>query len=772
MKLIDRYIIKEIIPPALISFILYTAAFLMNQLVDLAEIAVKRDVSFAIIGKLIMLSIPHIVAETAPMAFLLGILIAFGRLSKDSEVIACLANGISYLRLLKPVMILASLIFLFNLYLMFYLLPAGNTALQDMKYSVFSSNLTKAIEPRIFFEDVPGILIYADESERNTSFLSRVFINEGRNFWKSNIIVAERATISSDKETGAITVNLINSENHTVDLKKPDKYQLSYHREQTVKPDYSAALKKANSERKRVKSDREQNLPELLASLDKYKKIGDEVKRRKKVNSILVEIHKKIAIPFVALVFGLLGVPLGISTKRGGKASGFAVSLIVFLLYWIFLWGGERASDTGNLPPSVAMWMGNIVFIVFAFFLIFIKSKNIELGLSGLKKFFTFPAFRRKKKNKEIRNSFFRFSRGPLSILDSYILSVFCRNLLLVLLSFFSIFIVVELIGLIDEIMENNIAMAKVVLYFVYSFPRLLIWTLPLSVLVTVLINIGVMSKNNEIIAMQVCGVSSRRTVVPLLVMAMIASVTIFVVGEKVLPRANMTAQKIEDEIRGRSARTYTPQKKRWVFGEKGRLYNYAFFNPEKDHMQGLSVFAIDDKTFHIRERLFAEDAQWKDGKWIMQNGWFRSFEKNNEKFEKFESKVFAFPEDPYYFGKDRNRKPDMMDFVELKNYIKDLAKSGYKTISLQVSFHKKFSFALVPFLLALVGIPFAFTVGKKGGLYGIGAGILIGMIYHMMLVFFTTLGSIALLPPFLAAWAANIIFGIIGLYFIVSIRT
>ncbi len=771
MKLIDRYIIREILPPTFISFILYTSAFLMNQFVDLAEIAVKKDVGFAVIGKLILFSVPHIVAQTAPMSFLLGTLIAFGRLSKDSEIVSLLANGVSYLRLLKPVMFIALAIFSINLCVMFYLLPAGNSALQEMRYSVFTANLTKAVEPRIFYEDIPGMLIYADESEPASPYLSKVFINEGANFWKSNIIVAEKAKISCDAITGAVSVSLTNSENHTVDLKEPDKYQLSWHKEQSVIPDFSEASSRAAAFRNRVKSDREQNLPELLASLDESNKIENPSKRKMKVNSILVEIHKKIAIPFVVLVFGLLGVPLGISTKRGGKVSGFVISLVIFLLYWIFLWGGERAADTGKLHPAAAIWAGNIFFASLAVILIYLKTKNVEFNLKGLKGLFRIPRLKKFRAAKREKSSS-RFTGGPFSILDTYLISAFCKNLVLVLASFFAIFVVVELIDIVDEIMENKIPAGKVFLYFLYSFPRLLTWTLPLSVLVTVLVNIGVMSKNNEIIAMQVCGVNSRRTVLPLLILAMLASVTVFFVSEKLLPDANQTAQQIYNEIQGRPARTYTPQKKRWVFGEGYRLFNYASFDPDNETLQGLSVFSIHPETFHIRERLFAEKAVWENNCWVMENGWLRNFDKGQEKYEPFEIKAFSFPEDPVYFGKDRLKPPEMMDFFELKQYINDLSKSGYNTDSLKVSYHKKFSFALVPFLLSLVGIPFAFTVGKRGALYGIGAGILIGMLYHILLVFFSTLGTVALLPPCLAAWAANIVFGIIGLYLILSIKT
>src|SRR3982751_5604403 len=152
MKILTRYILKEMVGPTALGFSFYTFLILMRQLFDFAGMIIKRSLPAATVGKLLVLSLPHIVVLTVPMSLLFGILIAIGRLSSDSELIAMRALGISMRQIYRPVFIFSFLVFLLNLYLMNFVQPRGNAQLQNLKAEIFTSGVQKEIKPRLFYD--------------------------------------------------------------------------------------------------------------------------------------------------------------------------------------------------------------------------------------------------------------------------------------------------------------------------------------------------------------------------------------------------------------------------------------------------------------------------------------------------------------------------------------------------------------------------------------------------------------------------------------------
>src|SRR5437660_1713927 len=147
MKILTRYILKEMVGPTLLGFAFYTSIILMRQLFDLAATIIRQSLSIGTVGRLLMLSLPHIVVLTVPMALLFGILIAIGRLSADSEIIAMRALGISTRAIYRPVFIFSFAVFLLNLYLMQVVLPRGNSKFQALRAEIYTSSVEKDLRP-------------------------------------------------------------------------------------------------------------------------------------------------------------------------------------------------------------------------------------------------------------------------------------------------------------------------------------------------------------------------------------------------------------------------------------------------------------------------------------------------------------------------------------------------------------------------------------------------------------------------------------------------
>ncbi|UCF80693.1 MAG: LptF/LptG family permease [Acidobacteriota bacterium] len=804
MNTLDRYLFKEILGPTCLGFAIYTLAMLLNQFPRLAEIAAKRGVSLWVIAKMLLSSLPSIAVLTVPMAFLVGLLIAFSRMSADSEITALRASGVSYARIFRPAWKLGVLFALVTLVMTLFGMPWGNSALINLRLKVFSTNVAKAVEPRIFFEGIPRFLLYFDHSEPRDPYVRRVFISQetpGQPMQQS-VTFAEQARLSVDEEN-TLVVHLEESETHIVDPRQPDIYEKSEQGSQNLKPPEASSR---GFMQQRTKGLREQTLGELSSTLKNYRATADPKARLRQVNSVWVEIHKKFAIPVACLVFALLGIPLGISNARGGKVSGFVISIGVFIAYWIFLWGGERLSDEGRLSPVWAMWSANLVFAAWGALLFWKRSRNVDWGIwrrlrklahdhmhatfvvviaLGIGAFLVYGILSGNGETPSDKGGLppvwtmwlaflalavlgvFLLGRHYLNLLDLYALGLFAGFFALVMFSFLALFLIIEAVQLVDDLVKHGVSSHVFANYLLFTIPRFVSWALPLSALVTAMLAVSFMVRNNEVIAVHAAGVSALRMAVPLLLICSALSLGLFTLQDFVLPTTNRRAEQLKDTIRGRSPRTYARPSRQWIFGEGYRLYNFSILNPVSGRMHGVHVFTLNPMTFSVRERVFARTAVWQEEKesWRFERGWVRRFRNEEEEFEPFDVREFPFSESPAYFEPERWKSPDVMNFVELRRHIKDSRQAGYQVRSLVVNLHKKFSFSLVPFLLAMLGIPVALRLGRHGALFGLGLSIALAVLYYIAFVFFNTMGLLGTLPPALAAWAADILFSIAGLY-------
>src|SRR5690242_8657404 len=182
MKILTRYILKEMIGPTALGLTFYTSIILMRQLFALAGLIIKRSLPVSTVAKLLFLSLPWIIVLTVPMSLLFGILIAVGRLSADSEIIAMRALGISTRTIYRPVFLFSVAIFLVNLYLMNVVMPKGNTQLQQLQIELLTSSAEKEIKPRVFYDQYENLMIYVNDIDPRSGRWSGVFVADNRAF--------------------------------------------------------------------------------------------------------------------------------------------------------------------------------------------------------------------------------------------------------------------------------------------------------------------------------------------------------------------------------------------------------------------------------------------------------------------------------------------------------------------------------------------------------------------------------------------------------------
>jgi LPS export ABC transporter permease LptG len=359
-------------------------------------------------------------------------------------------------------------------------------------------------------------------------------------------------------------------------------------------------------------------------------------------------------------------------------------------------------------------------------------------------------------------------------VLDSYISRGFLVYFFWATTVCFSLFVVLTLFDLLDEIIRNRISAILVAKYLVFLTPHIMLLVVPMSVLLAVLIQFGILEKGSEVTAMKAGGWSLYRIALPAFLLASLLSAGMYFMQDYILPYANIRQDEMRNLIKGRPARTFSRPRK-WIFGERDRIFNYDWFVSNQDLFYGLNVYEVDLTTLVIRRRIYALQATVdRTGTWILDNGWIRDFTPGREGFERITKKTLAYPEPASYFKKEifEPGEASKLTYVALKEYINYLRQSGYNATELQVALYKKISFPLGCFLMALLGLPFSFSMGKRGAFFGITSAVAIAMSYWGVSSVFEQMGAYGMLSPILSAWAPNILFGSTGLALLFTIRT
>ncbi|MFQ5876138.1 MAG: LptF/LptG family permease [Acidobacteriota bacterium] len=892
-----RYIFGEILSPSLLGLGVYVLVFLMNALFELAELAIKKDLPLLTVGRILFYYLPRVLVLTTPMAILLGVLVGIGRLSTDSEIVALRAAGVSYWKVLYPALVLGLIGWGFGSYLMLQVEPEANYRRRSITTRLaYSADPRREIKPRVFFEEIPGILLYADEVHQGGDFLEKVFIHQTREGGEELTTVARRVQIDYDREQGVAFFYMESGLSHSVDPDDPESYHVSQFERQMLRqePDEAFRIKSSLLSRPSPRNWREQNLSELARSILRAGAITHEETRRRVIGTLFAIVHERFALPVACLVFALLGVPLGIMNRRGGKASGFSLSIAIAILYWILLSTGEGLVKQGRLSPFVGLWVGNALLGALGVVLFLLRERTESLQISFLvpaRLQRALAALRRREEDQldarrlralEVvpeavrppefarvrggRRSSTRRSRraarrrgiraggapsgtlclvpsvdpeaggsggsddlapvepgavgrsrtirvgllagiavlaGLASIsfspfllvaitllalflvfsttMDRYVLARYGTVLAGCLASLFTLVAVYEFIQIMDELVERSLPVGLALSYLKYRSPWILAQILPMSSLVATFMTFGAMSRLNEVVALKASGTSIYRLSMPVVVVAVALSTLAYVNYDYLMPHANRKARQVKDVIKGKTPRTYRVQKERWVFGEQGRLYNFATYTPphfpvlpaagRSGTFQGFSAYRLDPETFQIRRRVHARNAVYDTDHWVLRDGWIREFRDGRESFEAFAEKRFDFPERPAYFVGEW-KSPQQMTFAELKGFVRDLDRRGYDVQELAVDLYDKSAIPLVSLTMVVLGLPFCFRMGRRGSLYGIGVAIVLALLFLVTFSATNALGGVGLVPPFLAAWAPNILFAGSGVYLLLRTST
>ncbi len=767
MRILDRYIVREIFRHAFLGLVVFTFVLFVPQMVRLMELFVRHTGNGSQILELFLCVFPGLFTFTVPMAILIGVLLGLGRMSADSEIIALTALGIGRRRILLPVGVLALTGFALTLVFTLWLAPKALRTLRQIETQLLTSQISFVVQPRVFDERFPHLVLYVNDVSASGMQWHGVFLAEANDEKGSRLTMAEGAVVVADPAEGTLELHMHGGTTHEFLRSDPDHYSVTAFGQSDLPIEISGF----DTGQERQLSNPERGWRDLLYD------------RGPGWREARVELHRRLAFPVACFVFALIAVPIGAQPRRGGRAAGSLIAVVLIAAYYLLFIVGAGMSRGGTVPPAVGIWFANVLFAVVGISLLprMEQFRGESAWMTRFTRFRTWLKIRKRRKalaraRAAARNSpAARVVPEPLPtsddalaqesdevagssfprLMDIYLLRRFFFYFALLTGAFVFLFEAFTLFELLDDIARHRIPFIVVVDYFRYLTPYLLYNLGPLAALVAVLVTLGIMSKNNEIVAIKASGVSLYRLAVPLLLAGVMLAAAMVILDDVYLPYANQRQDALRNQIKGRPPQTYK-RPERWIFGESSKIYNYDVFEPSQNLFGGLTVLELDPATFQVRRRVFASRAEWSASQktWILEGGWIRDFSGGTiTNYEQFRVRDLAeLTEPPSYFNREF-LQAFQMSWRDLRNYIIGLQQAGYDVSALTVQWHRKLAFPLIAPISMLLAIPFAFFVGTRGAVGGVAIGVAIGIIYWSLAELLQAMGGIGQLPRY---WPAG----------------
>src|SRR3989442_5844293 len=628
MRIIDRYVIRQVLWPLSIGLLIFTFILIIPYLIEVGEELVAKGVSATVIVRVMATLLPMALGVTIPMSLLLGLLIGFGRLSADREFVALQACGVSLMRLLRPVAVLSLTAWAATSYILLYAIPSANQTYREIAFNLLAERAEGEVKPRVFFEEFPDLVLYVREVPP-TGGWTDVFMADNRSGHSPSVYLARRGRVVINRNARTVDIVLEHVTRHMAEANGKYEVGTSEHLLLSVNPET------VFPRRGPQKGDREMSIAELRARAAEVESQGFSSHNQ------WMEIHKKFSIPFACLVFGLIGLSLGASNRRDRLLASFVIGIGVIFVYYVVLSLGGSMAKGHMVTPWLAVWLPNIVLGLLGGLLFLWRDRVVDQPLRiTLPRFGrTTDAVRADARPDAARPQRVLTIRLPAirlpfpGILDRYVAINYAHVFGLTFVAMLGVFYISTFLDLSDKVFKGEATWRMLGGYLWYITPQYVYYIVPLSVLIAALVTIGLLTKNSELIVMKACGISLYRVALPTLVCAAFAGGVLFLLEETVLGPSTRRAEAIRHQMRGGLPQTFDVLNRRWIVANDGDIYHYVYFDPRKEQLNALSVYHFSNGGERLAGRTYAGRAVYvgtrggaRPGNWNAEQGGTRVF--------------------------------------------------------------------------------------------------------------------------------------------------
>src|SRR5467141_700598 len=343
MRILDRYIVREVFRHAFLGLIVFTFVFFVPQLVRLMELFVRHSGSGVQVLTLFLCIFPAVFVFTVPMATLIGVLLGLGRMSADSEIIALTALGIGRRRILLPVGVLALTGAVVTLAMTAWLGPLALRTFRSLQADLITSQVSFQLQPRVFDERFPRMVLYVNDVTASGTQWHGVFLAETGGENGSRLTLAENAVVIAEPKQGKLELHLQGGTTHEFARDDADHYSVTAFGQS----DWPIEVNGLSAAEPRHLSNPERSVRQLGSDN------GPGWREAR------VELHRRFAFPVACLVFALVAVPLGAQPRRGGRAAGSLLAVVLIASYYLMLVIGAGLARQGTVLPSEGIWIAN-----------------------------------------------------------------------------------------------------------------------------------------------------------------------------------------------------------------------------------------------------------------------------------------------------------------------------------------------------------------------------------------------------------------------------
>ena len=450
LRIIDRYILREVIPPFLLSLFIFTFLLMIPPVMGVAEELIAKGVDTITVVRLMATLIPQGLGITIPIALLLGILMGLGRMSSDREVVALQASGVSIFRMLRSLLLLGVAASLVTCYVLIVALPDANQTFREITFRILAGRAEGEVKPRVFYEDFPDVILYAREVSTSGEGWGDVFLADMGRVEQPDVYVARQGQVVLDAEERRVDIVLRDGARHQVNPDDPSMYEVHEFDELLIGLDPETVFPRSQPQRGYA----ELTIPQLQDEADRMRVVGLSP------HQPIMWVHRKFSIPVACLVFVLIGLGLGVTSRKDGKLASFALGIGVIFTYYAIMYGAEAMAKAALVSPHLAMWLPNIILGLFGAALLMWRSGSVERRLTS-----PFLGRGGRDRAKLVSPASTRLLRGvdvsqasPLNvrILDWYVAKLYLRIVLLAVVGLLGIFYISTFIDFSDKLFKEQ----------------------------------------------------------------------------------------------------------------------------------------------------------------------------------------------------------------------------------------------------------------------------------------------------------------------------
>jgi len=779
---LDRYIVRELVSPFGLGVTLFTFFLVLDRIYNLTELVITKGVPFHLVLQLLVFMLPSFLAHTLPMALLVAVLLAGGRLAGDLEIVACKAAGVSLLRLFRPAFLAGLAVATSTALLTLVVNPLASKEFQSQLFTILKTRAVTGLKERVFNTSFGDTVVYVEEISASQVGLRGLVVSDERDPKLTRVITAREGRLLTDEATRRITLRLLNGGVNEADVQPanppqgvateettggaagPKRYRYTAFGIYDMNLQLESPLKTAA---RIEKPERDLGLRALIRKIEEYR--NDPYNRLPHE----AELNKRFAFPVAALIFVLLGFPLAVRSHRGGRSVALVGTLAILVSYYLILTTLEGVALRGRLPVWVAIWMPNFIFGAIGSVLLGVTAREWRPHLRRIWRILDGVWESLPRRRAERGERLTATARDTTLIIDRYLLRQFLTFIGIGLVVTATLFVVIDLLQTLDKFLRVKPPLVYIFEHFLYAVPVALHQGLPIVMLVATIFLFLTLTRWHELTALKAAGISLYRASAPILLAGLVVAMGAGMFQEFVLPGLNERGEEVDRvKIKGQLPKHLQSRTRLWLRSSESRFYRVELLNPSTSDLYGVTVLELDPQDFRLTSRLDARQAHWTTGGWELMDGAAREIARDGQLTTIPFSHTAVELEETIRDFTDIQKPPMAMSYRELRDYVARLEAAGFQVKKYLVDMYSKLSDPLKNLIMVLVAIPFALQSPRGGRLYGIALAIGIMAAYMVVDYSARAFARADLLPPLLAAWTANVIFLGIGASLFLRART